>query len=139
MAYFLEGFANSCSRKQLFIFFSSVFGCLGWVSLGFFFLPSTPHPDEASMEFDSRSMKFQLPLSVLNLQLSVWLHSFWSLLPNLSGSHLIYLIYILLESGISTHKDFLLLLSPCYIKLLAHYYSLICRSYSVVPVNLVTW
>lgn len=134
------GFATSCSRKQSLFFFSS--GVFVWFNglfcFGFgrfwVFSPSTPHRDEASMQFDKGSWNLTL------LQLSVWLHSFWSLLSiNISNIYFIRVLdfhphgfYCASVSLLSKAIIFHIILHGCY-------HSLTCTSYSVIPINLVAW
>lgn len=104
------------------MFLSSWLGHPGLVLFGIF---PPAYPAEVSMQFNQGSWNLTLLLSFLNLQVSVWFHSFCSPLLSLLGSNfIIYCICILVESGFSIHKDFIVLLSPYYIKYNILYYTL---------------
>lgn len=116
---------------------SSWFGLFGFLS--------SAHPAEVSMQFNKGSWNLTLLPSLLNLQVSVWLHSFCSLLLSLLGSHLIiYLIYILVVWIFHPQGLYCAFVSLLYKAIVLHivfhaqYPILTSTSSSVIPVSLVT-
>lgn len=92
---------TSSFRKQF--FFSPLVFLPNWLvnfGLCLFGIFSPPHLAEVSVQFSEGSWNLTLLLSVLNLQISVQLHSFCSLLLNLLGSNLVIYLIIFHPQGL---------------------------------------